>query len=70
MEAFPVESPKVLQSPPVPDVEGALNRLDSTPSKPLYRIATILFVIVAVVGAVAAGRFFVAAAHQSAPAQE
>jgi hypothetical protein len=70
MEAFPVQGPEVLQSPPMPKLEEVLEPRASTSAKPLYRLATIAFIVIAVLGGLAAARFFMTAAHQSSPAQE
>jgi hypothetical protein len=70
IDAFPVQGPEALQSPPIPKLEAVLDPRDSTPAKPLYRLATIAFVVIALLGALVAARFFMRAAHQSSPAQE
>jgi hypothetical protein len=61
-EAFPIDSPKALESPGLPPDLGA-GPAALTGEKPVRRLIAIALVVVGVLGAVAAARFFMTAAH-------
>jgi hypothetical protein len=65
-EAFPITAAEIQAPRLPPDVKEDTGRAPRLPDKRPYRLVAIAFVIVAVFGALAAVKFYVAASHDAA----
>jgi hypothetical protein len=71
-EAFPITAADIQapRLPPVAEQQVTPSAAAAPTLKRRFNVTAIVFVVVAAVGALAAVRFYVAASHDTAPAQE